>query len=102
MFGAYSWFEGRGNEIKSALHPLLPILVAIQLLIFTAVGISIYGLANKRKWSINWGIVCLALSGLSVLLPVAVIGIWALIDSRVKQYLILEKRGITNKDLTSR
>ena len=93
VFGAYSWYGSRGDEIKSALHSLLPILVAIQILALSSIGMSIYGLLNKRIWSINLSITCLAICGLSVLLPISAFGIWALIDSRVKQYFRHENAG---------
>lgn len=86
VFAAFYWYSGRNNEIQSAIYPLLPIMATLHGLLLISIGTSIYGLVNKRTWAINWGVVCLSLAGLSILFPVAVVGIWALIDSRIKPY----------------
>ena len=87
------WNGGRGDELKSTLHPFLPLMMAIYVVMSIAIVVSLFGLINKKAWAINLGIVSLAISGISLLFPIAGIGIWALTYSRMRAYINHENAG---------
>ena len=86
VIAAISWHGGRNDEIQSTLQPMMPIIFAVHFLVGIATVASLYGLARKRTWSLKVGIACLAIAGMSILLPVSGFGIWALADRKLKHY----------------
>ena len=86
VFAGISWYGDRNDELQSALQPFMPIILAIHLFVGVAIVVSLYGLAKRRTWSISTSIICLAISGMSVLLPICGVGIWALMDHKIKHY----------------
>ena len=93
VIAAISWYGARNDEVQTTLQPLMPIIVAIHLLLGVAIAVSLYGLVRKKTWSLTGGIVCLGIAGLSVLLPLAGVGIWALTDRKIKHYFKQDNVG---------
>ena len=86
VIAVISWYGGRSDEVQSTLQPLMPIIIAIHFFVGIGTAVSLYGLARRRTWSLKAGIACLAIAGMSVLLAVSGVGIWALADRKLKHY----------------
>lgn len=69
---------------QSALDRITPFFIAAYTLVALSLFASAWGLAARKKWAVLTGICSLVFSGFSILFPVTCVGIWALMDSKIK------------------
>ena len=68
----------------SALDRIAPFFIVAYALVALSLFASAWGLAARKKWAVLTGICSLVFSGFSILFPVTCVGIWALMDSKIK------------------
>lgn len=85
VLGFFCWLGT--PDPKSALFDIYPFIVPWFAAIAGLSVASLCGLWRRKSWAPNVGTIALVMGGLSILLPISIVGVWALQDRRFKSSL---------------
>ena len=74
------------RAVQSQLDKMVPFFIPVYAGLSIGLLVSLFGLARKKSWAIPLTMTCFALSAFSILLPVSGVGVWALLDRKIKKY----------------